>query len=339
MKRFWDEVNIKTATPVTTIGPQACVPQPQAKRMEGLLLAFKKRLLSMKSSKSTHQVGSAIATMGRPVTDVAFKTYTDDGRQEQPLDLCMALRNARSARPACYGHLIDKECVDRQFQVYPLGTTINSDCWSVVTLDNILEGKEGLGPLVSFTEKVRLALAVASSVLQLSKTPWLPGGLTKKNVHFFRRDDSFSCRDPFLLRGFPARPLQLPDATQRRVYLNNPTIFALGILLLEIILGQSLEKLRASSDRLIVGDHNGTIRDYIDAHKLSERVALINPAYQAIVQKCIGCTKTHGLDEDTFRQEVYNDVVMELEAIVDSMRIGMQERNSRVKGYVLGLLM
>ncbi|RFN46236.1 hypothetical protein FIE12Z_9515 [Fusarium flagelliforme] len=323
-KRFWDEVNIKIATSVTTTEPQACLPQPQAKHIKRFSFAFIQSLLSRNSSKSTHRVESVTATMSRPVTDFTFiGTCYQDYKQKQPLNLCLALKNAREARPVCYGHLIDTACADRQFQVCPLGTTVNSDRWSVVTLDDILQGKTELRPLVSLAEKVRLALAVASSVLQLSKTPWLPEFLTRKNVHFFQRDGSLSYRYPFLLRNFPSNPVQPPSTAQGCVYLNNPTLFALGILLLEIILGQSFEQLRSPSDRLIDGDHDGTIRDYIIAHKLLERVALISTAYQAVVQRCIDCTETRGLDEDGFRQEVYNDVVMELEAIVDSTNIGM----------------
>ncbi|KAJ4122765.1 hypothetical protein NW768_010208 [Fusarium equiseti] len=325
-KLFWDEVNIKTAPSVTTIiAPQNCPPQPEAKRLKRFSFDFRQSLLFMNSSNSTHSVGSATTTMSRPFTDIAFiKTCTGDDKQKQALNLCMALKNARrTERPLCYGHLIDKECDDRQFEVYPLGATVNSDRWSLVTLDDILEGTEGLTPLVSLAEKMRLALAIASSVLQLSRTPWLPEALTKKNVHFFRRDGTFSYKHPFLLRNFEANIVQPLSTTQRCFYLDNPTLFALGILLLEIILGQSFEQLRSPFKQLDIIDPHGIIQDSLAAHKLLERVALINPAYQAVIQRCIDCTETCGLDDDEFRQGVYDDVVMELEAIVDSTKIGM----------------
>jgi len=323
-KRFWDEVNVKAATSVTTIESRACLPRPQAKHIKGDSFDLRQSLPFMNLSKSTRSVGSVTATMSRPFTDIAFiRTYPEDGKQKQPLNLCMALRNSRTVRPLCYGHLIDKQCTDRQFEVCPLGTTVNSDCWSVVTLDDILKGAEGLKPLFSLAEKIRLALAIASSVLQLSKTPWLPEALTRKNVHFFRRDDTLSYKHPFLLRNFKDNLVQPLSSTQRCSYLDNPTLFALGILLLEIILGQSFEQLRSPFKRLDIIDPHGIIHDSIAAHKLLERVALINPAYQAVIQRCIDCTETRGLDDDAFRQEVYNDVVMELEAMVDSTKIGM----------------
>ncbi|KAJ4022609.1 hypothetical protein NW752_000185 [Fusarium irregulare] len=336
-KRFWDEVNIKTATSTTTIAPQDCQPQPESKRMKRISFDFRQSLPFMNSSNPTQSVGSVTATMSRPVTDISsIKTYPEDNKQKQPLNLCMAVRRAKIARPPCYGRLIDKGCADRTFQVFPSGTTVNSDCWSAVTLEDVLEGKEGLRPLISLAEKVRLALAIASSVLQLSKTPWLPEALTRKNIHFFRRDDFLSYKQPFLLRNFQADSIQPPSTSQRCFYLDNPTLFALGILLLEIILGQSFEQLRSSFRQLNITDPHGIIHDSIAAHKLLERVALINPAYQAVIQRCIDCTETRGLDEDDFRQEVYNDVVMELEAIVDSTKIGTQ-KSSEIKRWTLGI--
>ncbi|WXC58024.1 hypothetical protein SNK03_003922 [Fusarium graminearum] len=325
-KRFWDEVNIKTISSVKKIGSQPCPPQIQTKTMKRVSFGIKQSLSFMSSTRSTHDVKSAMASLSRPATDVAFTKTSDEERQiftKQSLDLCTALRNARQARPVCYGHLIDTECADRHFRVYPLGTIANSDGWSIVTLSDILEGKRGLKPLISLAEKVQLALAIASSVLQLSKTPWLPEALTRKNVHFFRRDETLSYKYPFLLRSFPEYPSQLPNPTAASgcIPLSNPTLFALGILLLEIILGQSFEQLRSPDEKPIYGDYNGVIRNSIAAHKLLERV--INTAYQAVIQRCIDCTETRGLDEDGFRQEVYNDVVLELEAILESTKLGM----------------
>lgn len=327
-KRFWDEINIKAITSTTTIESQSCLSQNQAKSVKRVSFGIRQSLSFMGSTKSTPDIKTAMATLGRPATDVAF-IRTCHGQQpqtpsKQPLNLCMALRNARKARPVCYGHLVDTQCAGRHFQVYPLGATANSDNWLVVTLDDILEGRKGLRPLVSLAEKVRLALAVASSVLQLSKTPWLPEALTRRNVHFFRRDDCCSYKSPFLLQSFPVRPLpHTSTTTTGHAPLINPTLFALGVLLLEIILGQSFEKLRSPGERTIDGDMDGSIRAHAAAHKLLERIALINTAYQAVVQRCIDCTETRGLDEDGFRQDVYNDVVMELEAILESTKLGI----------------
>jgi hypothetical protein len=333
-RRFWDEVNIKTARPITRRPPAVAKPsqpQGQTKNFGRFADKIKKKLSS--PAKPSYNIKLAIATSSRPATNTAFiETGHSEENQTlswQDFDLCMTLRNARTARPQCYGHLVDKRTgyADRHFQVCPLGNTANSDGWSIVTLNDILEGKGGHRPLVSLAEKVRLALAVASSVLQLSKTPWLPEVVTRKNVHFFRKDGHLSFRYPFLLRDSQKRNLPPPNIAtatpQGCPPLRNPTMLALGILLLEIILGQSFEQLRSPDEMVIDGDLDGSIRAHAAAHKLLERVATISTAYQAVVQNCIDCEDTRGLEEEEFGQEVCSRVVMVLEAILESTKLGM----------------
>ncbi|KAL6353697.1 hypothetical protein LRP88_13010 [Fusarium phalaenopsidis] len=335
-KRFWDEVSIKTASSSSAASSKPYPVADKARSMKRVSFGINQTLAFIGSAKPPPDIKPdikrAMAIFTRPATDVAFMktSHDDDGKVTGvPFDLCMALKKSREARPACYGRLIDTECTNRHFQVYPLGTTTNSDGWSIITLDEVLECKKGLRPLISLAEKVRLALAIASSVLQLSKTPWLPEVLTRKNVHFFRRDDSLSYEHPFLLKTLPESPLQSLKASpatsrERCTLMSNPTLFALGILLLEIILGSSFEQLRQSDEKAFEGDDHGIIRDSIAAHRLLEqRVALINPVYKAVVERCIGCTESIGLDEDDFRQQVYNGVVMELEAILDYTELGI----------------
>ncbi|KAG5796280.1 hypothetical protein H9Q69_004706 [Fusarium xylarioides] len=273
-------------------------------------------------------VKTAMAIMTRPATNFAYIKCPEESSVMptiSPLDLCLTLKNAHHERPACYGHLIDKEYSHRHFQVCPLGPVINSDGWSIVTLEDVLEGKRGLRPLISLAEKVRLALVIASSVLQLSKTPWLPEALTPKNVHFSRRGNMLSYEHPFLQRRLPECSLKRLDNTaDSRGYSlsSNPTLLALGMLLLEIILGSSLKQLRLPDEKGL--DDDGLILDLTIANRmLEQRVALINPVYKAVVERCIGCTDSKELDEDDFRQTVYNGVVMELEAIWDHTKLGI----------------
>ncbi|KAJ3541544.1 hypothetical protein NM208_g4559 [Fusarium decemcellulare] len=331
MKRFWDEVNIKTVPlpKPTPCKPRAVMTEKQA--MKRVSFSFKQALSFNTSGNQRPDIKTAMATLTRPATDVAFikTTYYDtDSMIGPPIDLCTALKTGREERPVCYGHLTDKECINRHFEVYPVGTITHSNDWSIISLDDVLERKGGTRPLISLVEKVKLALAISSSVLQLSKTPWLQEALTRKNIHFFRRGASLSYSNPFLLRTFvggSVRPLKATPSTITSVCAlnNNPTLFALGILLLEIILGTSLEKLRVPEESTFQGDDLGIIRDSITAHRLLEqRVALINPGYKAVIERCIGCNETRGLDEDAFREEVYSGVVMELEAIFDHTKLG-----------------
>jgi len=344
-KRFWDEIQIKTerTSAANTVAKQnnisnnnnqAVTSPTKAKKVKGVSFSLTQTFSFMSSSSGkppSADVKSAMAALTRHATDIAF-IDTPTNPVGPPVNLCTALPSAHQARPVCYGHLIDKQCLDRCFKVYPLGTATNSDTWTLVTLKEVLESKRGLQPLVSLKDKVRLAFSISSSVVQLSKTPWLPGELTSANVHFFQRGDQLSYQHPFLLRSIPDLQTTItnshthPDKMGGVVMMNkNTTLFALGILLLEIILGSSLDKLRgpAEAAMAIPGDELGIIRDSVTVHRLLERrVALINPAYKAVIERCMECTASQGLDEENFRQEVYNGVVLELESILESTKLG-----------------
>ncbi|CVL00344.1 hypothetical protein FPRO06_06193 [Fusarium proliferatum] len=241
-KMFWDEVNIK-AVPISMAGPsRPCVVAAKTKSAKRVSFGIDRALSRMNFTESTAElkpsVKTAMAILTRPATDIAFIKCPEESNAMptiSPLDLCLTLKKSHQERPACYGHLIDKEYSHRHFQVCPLGPVINSDGWSIVTLEDVLEGKRGLRPLISLAEKVRLALVIASSVLQLSKTPWLPEALTPKNVHFFRRGNTLSYEHPFLQRMLPEYPLKRLNSTADTMGYSlsrNPTLLALGMLLL-----------------------------------------------------------------------------------------------------------
>ncbi|KAF7553522.1 hypothetical protein G7Z17_g3534 [Cylindrodendrum hubeiense] len=330
-KRFWDELNIRTATSSIEEPPKPYSMANEPKKIKAVSFSLDEKLSFVSHAKPPPDIKNGIAILTRSVTGIASVQMPHGFGQPTglPLDLCMAMKSGHKTHPVSYGHLIDKQCIGRHFQVYPLGTTANSDAWSIISLHDVLGGKKGLRPLISLVEKVQLALVIASSVLQLSKTPWLPEGLTRKNVHFFRRGGIPSYEHPFILRSLsgssPPSPATNFTATRtQHMLMSNPTLFALGILLLEIILGSTLDELRESDEKEYEGDDLGIIRDSITAHRLLERrVALINPIYKAVVERCIGCTEPKGLDEDGFRQEVYNGVIMELEAIVNHTKLGV----------------
>ncbi|KAF5623742.1 hypothetical protein F25303_11710 [Fusarium sp. NRRL 25303] len=329
-KMFWDEVNIK-AVPISMTGPsRSCVVAAKTKSAKRVSFGIDRALSRLSITESTAElkpsVKTAMAILTRPATDIAFIKCPEESNAMStisPLDLCLTLKKSHQERPACYGHLIDKACSQRHFQVCPLGSVINSDGWSIVTLEDVLEGKRGLRPLISLAEKVRLALVIASSVLQLSKTPWLPEALTPKNVHFFRRGNTLSYEHPFLQRRLPEYSLKRLSSTADSMSYSlssNPTLLALGMLLLEIILGSSLKQLRLPDEK--GPDDDGLIQDLTIANRmLEQRVSLINPAYKTVVERCIGCTESKELDEDEFRHTVYNGVVMELEAIWDYTKL------------------
>ncbi|SCO43944.1 uncharacterized protein FFMR_07292 [Fusarium fujikuroi] len=276
-KVFWGEVSIKAMSLSTTNPSAPCVLAAKSKSAKRVSFGVNQALsrLSLMEPATELNVKTVMAILTRPATDFAYIKYPEESSGMQtisPIDLCLTLKKAHQERPAYYGHLIDKEYNYRHFQVCPLGPVINSDGWSIVTLEDVLGGKRGLRPLISLAEKVRLALVIASSVLQLSKTPWLPEALTPKNVHFFRRGNTLSYEHPFLQRRLPEYPLKRLNSTADTMgysLSSNPTLLALGMLLLEIILGSSLKKLRLPDEKGL--DDDGLIQDLTVANRCWSR--------------------------------------------------------------------
>ncbi|KAF5583095.1 uncharacterized protein FSUBG_13216 [Fusarium subglutinans] len=288
-KMFWDEVDIKAISVSMTGSSTPCVLTPKKKSSKRVSFGIDRALSRLNFTEPATEVRSnvktAMAIMTRPATDIAFMKCPEEGSVMptiRPLDLCLALKMAHEERPACYGHLIDKECSHRHFQVYPLGTAINSDGLLIVTLEDVLEGKRG---------------------------------------------NTLSYEHPFLQRSLPESSFnRLDETADSKGYSlsSNPTLFSLGMLLLEIILGSSLKQQRVPDEKRLDGDYDSLIQDLTIANRmLEQRVALISPAYKAVIERCIGCTDSKSLEEDDFRQTVYNGVVMELEAIWDDIKLGI----------------
>ncbi|KAK0638560.1 hypothetical protein B0T16DRAFT_226906 [Cercophora newfieldiana] len=348
-KKLWDEVDIKRrpTTPNTAPPTPPTSPSVTARLKRTRFVAFAKAQTTLttaakppvKPAKPSRDIKIAVADVTRQLratslsTDITLVNLPDSStgvlRETEMMDLvdlCGTLKRVVNTRPQCYGQLTDSECPANCFAVYSLTTTaVGGNTWSVITLDDILWKKQGLQPLLWLEEKVRLALAVASAVLQLSKTPWLSKPLAKKDVHFFVRDGWSGYHHPFLRQQIPERPAcAVPAQTAHGATAQpNNALFRLGILLLEIILGTTLENLREPHERLdFQGDEFGMIRDSITAHRLLQtQVALINPAYKAVVERCVGCGASQGLDEEGFRERVYNGVVAELEAILECAKL------------------
>ncbi|KAK4236282.1 hypothetical protein C8A03DRAFT_45689 [Achaetomium macrosporum] len=313
-RKCWDEVNIKRM-PTSVITKATTLPAP-APQGPGILTAGRKRAKIVAFAKaSTFSTGKpksnikcVLAEVTQQVTNITFAQTPDDANMP-PLELCPTLRKALGAPLDSYGRLIDPQQPTRHFKVYPLATarTTNSDTLSIATLDDILGRKPGLQPLLWLEDQ----------------SPWLREPLTKKHIYFFVKDGQPAYQQPFLWT-------KMPEFTQADSGVGNGptghrynnTLFCLGILLLEIILRSKINSLRHPHDNIgFQGDGFEMIRDSITAHRLLPRVASINPAYKAAVERCLGCGACQDLDEAGFCERVYNGVVAELEALLESTNL------------------
>ncbi|KAI4144675.1 MAG: hypothetical protein L6R39_004086 [Caloplaca ligustica] len=170
------------------------------------------------------------------------------------------------------------------------------------------------------TKKARLKLAVilASTVLQLHTTPWLTNDWDGRNIFF--RQGSLDC--PYVKCA--CTKLKTPTAKSPEAEwgpIRNRSLFALGVLLLEMSLKSPLEHLKSSKQHQQPQQQHNDFDDFIAASQLVKDVADEEgkgSGYYDAVQACIygnfgPKVKDLDLANDTFRQAVYEDVILPLE--------------------------
>ncbi|KAL9588232.1 MAG: hypothetical protein Q9203_002947 [Teloschistes exilis] len=222
----------------------------------------------------------------------------------------------------CLGRL---ETEQHHYEVITLGQKKQQGTNDYLTLHEIIERNYGvsimprnqmpnIGDSTRLTRKARLELAVmlASTALQLHTTPWLDSNWTAKCIQFANG----SLQHPFVSRAYPAGIIATEVPESRGSPVRNRSIFGLGILLLELAVGRSIDCFKNSEQPLPSEDF------FIASQLLDELKDNEGPGYLDAAQACIFCNfgskaKILDLGNDSFRQAVYEDVIVPLENDVE----------------------
>ena len=191
-----------------------------------------------------------------------------------------------------------------------------------VPLSDLISRKQGSNQnsklSISDKQKYELAVTLATSVLQLNKTSWLKERWSCSDVVLLPLPGETSpARCAYISR--PFAPVALPRASTipqpERPTVRNEAIFALGVALTELSLGQSLDSFVETSD-LDANGQRTVLTDFIVARRLINQVAQNEGnRYTDAVNRCIyglfdGLTPD--LANEKFRDGFYNGVVAEL---------------------------
>jgi hypothetical protein len=169
-------------------------------------------------------------------------------------------------------------------------------------------------------ERRILAVILAHSLLHFCDSPWLSRHWDKKHLEFFHRSTNGGKLDiqrPWLATDFETS--EPPEDIDRFVRIHpNPSVLALGILLLEIELRSSIESQRTEDDYSVDGKVDCNT-DYFTADRLLKADIMdVYDGYKGAVQACLTCKfvdygKSMSLDDQGFRQAVYEHIVLPLE--------------------------
>jgi len=195
-----------------------------------------------------------------PSPIISTKTQTNQGNvQYSSDDLCPIIKTP--TQPPRPGRQRVGSICDKSGHKYDLFTRPEVALTkSSMTLSEVYRKHK----VLSIRNRVQIALILAWGVLQLSFTDWLRGWWTKDNilivfegfgtpcVYLTHRLES-ACMDPLL-------PSTLSPTTVDRVgdWVGNTTIFALGVVLLEMCFNSPIEDLATAKEK----DRNGDAHDY-----------------------------------------------------------------------------
>ena len=174
------------------------------------------------------------------------------------------------------------------------------------------------GSVLSRADRLSLALTIASSVLQLYKTPWLRENWSKHDILINEAGNDSYREQAYVSGTFSSSTAE--QITQQKMifhFVRNETLFALGIVLIELCLGQALESMRSPEDPLDANQKPNVLTDLSTSERLLESVySEAGKRYGDAVRRCIYCEfdqRRTTLDDDDFRQAVYDGVVAPLE--------------------------
>ncbi len=263
-------------------------------------------------------------------------TYSNTGFAPRlPItSLCQAIQSAQP-QPTCLGFLLDRT----QKRSMTFTTTVaQSSSTTPIRLQALLSAKHNLGRQriksgkLSRQQRLQIAVTLASTILQLHKSPWLSENWNARDIYFFFNgldsDNHPLISDAYVSRSF--RPPGSPQPIDQNAEANtedffssqiiNKTLFALGIVLIELCLNKSLEDLQSSPNNPHEETRPQSIFDvYRTATSQIDAVySKGGTQYGYVVQRCLKCEfgiqdSKKQLDLDAFRGLVYEGVVAPLE--------------------------
>ncbi|KAK2735429.1 hypothetical protein CKAH01_01810 [Colletotrichum kahawae] len=312
----WEELRVQ-ALPRGTAQPLTPVGRPSKTKMSGM---GKSKSVSFTMSHSATATATATclgqtSTMVFQQSSSSLSISSSNSGLHDHINLCERIRRSQKQLAFdCYGMIRDRSGqMCREFGVYPTFGS-DRDRWSIVSLREVLERPLEF-PHMPVSAKLHLAAMIASSFLQLHQTPWLPDILTSRDILFLKRGAELQYEHAFVMKGLNERPEDKPKGNNSAPSSRCPALLALGILLLELNLGRTIESLRIQYETPPPGAPR-LMYDSMTAQRLLQERQMDSLNYKSAVQRCIGgefARSKLDLNDEDFRQEIYEKVVALLE--------------------------
>lgn len=315
LPQYWKEVEIRYFEDVVVEAPQVPVrpppicfsPDTKRKVRFGTIKLQRMRVPPGPVAKATAAVQVAQSKANYTPQIVQIRS------------LCAAIARILLQHDACVGCLLDN--AQQKHGIYSRSSKCDQQQWVRCTLDQILSGTANHIAPLSLRDKLRVAVDLASGVLQLYKTPWLHEDWKHSDVAFIHRPGaarSSMCDHPFVYRELsqttPQQRMAAPPTVHRVT--RNRTLYILGTVLIELCYGKLIQGLQEPED-LQCDETPGV--EWCTADRLIRTKDLENHVgkrYADAVGRCVYCdfgVDDADLDDEKFQQVVYEGVLEKLE--------------------------
>lgn len=195
------------------------------------------------------------------------------------------------------------------------------------SLNNVLAGASDEHRAIPIEDRLQIALSVAAGVLHLHTSSWLVQAWSSKNIYFLDRG---KCNGRCTL-GEPFLQTQIGSNMHRRIISasdvsadDRSILHSLGLVLIEIAFSAPWHKLRLPED--FTEDLPDKDRYNFELMHLSEIVSReLGIGYAKVVQTCLfpgsGAQVAHGLDNDRLDEDVFKNIVRELDQCVSAVTL------------------
>ena len=271
-------------------------------------------------------------TVGFAKTGLWFRDKSPAPDSTMSLDLCQKISGMHSMAPNSTSFLGNKQIGIVQLYFQPLRTSYKA--WSSLISFQTFLGTSNellLQPSELSTEnKLRLALKASTSVLHLYQTPWLKQRWTSKDILLIQSVEGKTLTDVFVTHDFHDTHRESTPSDDAFSNVFEPTIFALGLFLIELSMNQTWQQIRQSAVKRIMkidSEQDGSFLadlaaiDAIIQQTTDERILpklrpfyKEGPFYLEAIRACLLCEldgKATLMDAD-FRQAVFEKVIRPL---------------------------
>ncbi|RKK74432.1 hypothetical protein BFJ69_g8538 [Fusarium oxysporum] len=302
--KHWNEILLKSKE-----GPKASTVSFTAQSTTTSRKTVGFAVPSTTSSKNSQQSQTVIIESALSnLTLNTLRTISEPICSKHISNLCEAMQTMgkRKQGERC-GHI--QHCYmteTKKYDVYTLECLGSCDEWSLVPLKQVLQD-----PALLYGDKLRLAWMIACGVLQMQGTPWVADIPRSEDIFIAQKGGVHQFQHVFVLRHFPEYP-----RVNASVSPTNPFMLYLGILLIELILGQSIATLDSPQTQTLEPGLPRHILDYEAANKLLGRVMMIGGSgYYNAVERCLRSDMQIGTSGNSccFQGDVISGVLDPLE--------------------------